>query len=199
MKVKRFAVLIFGILIFGVPQALSQSLPKSTSRVNVKYDKGKDLTTITLKRTTITSVTQEKATASNLPLHQMDLDVAFSYRGQKALDPVTDVVMTFHCVAGTYIFLKGQEVIAAIDRAVAGKDRGFNLGMTKYSSSPPKFNSVYEENMEITIPVDALRKFADAKSLELYLGPISYELTQKQMDGIKEFAGFLPITGTNGK
>ncbi len=46
--------------------------------------------------------------------------------------------------------------------------------------------------MTLKVPVDALRKFAEAQTLELYLGPYAYKFTPKQLDAVKEFAGFLP-------
>ena len=101
------------------------------------------------------------------------------------------MVFRFHCVAGTLIFLKPQEVIVALDREVPGKDRGFSLGMTGYRSDPPKFNSVYEEFMQIKVPADALRKIAASDSAEFYLGPIAYQLTPKQLGGLKELAAYL--------
>lgn len=188
----RSAMLI--ILASTVSNAFAQSPepPKSTSKINVKYDKGKDLTTVSLKSTTITRPNQEKTTASNLPLHQMDLEGSFVHVGQFPTTPAKDIQLRFHAVAQTYIFLKPQEVIVAIDREVPNKDRGFSLGMTGYKSLPPKYNTVYEEFFEITIPTDALRKIAAAESVEFFFGPVTYKLTEKQMFSMKEWSKFLP-------
>ena len=101
-------------------------------------------------------------------------------------------MLRFKCVSGTYIFLRGQELIVAIDREIPGRDRGFVLGTTSYKSLPPKFNSVFEEIMELKVPVDALKKFADAQTLEFYLGPVTYKFTSKQQDALKEMYKSLP-------
>ena len=166
--------------------------PKSAGNVKVKYDKGKDRTTVSLKSSTITTIGQEKATASNLPLHQMDFEAWFTYSGETPGKPVEEAVFRFHCVAGTYIFLKGQEVLVAVDRLVPGKDRGFSLGMTGYKSTAPKFNSVYEEFLDVKVPTDAIKKIGSAETVEFYLGPIPYKFTPKQMESFRQFSQYLP-------
>jgi len=186
------SVLLAAQAILAQPATPDKTAPKSTSKVNVKYDRSKDVTTVSLKSMTVTAPKQEKDVGSTLPLHQMDFEASFSYKGQFAGEPVSDVSLRFKCVAGTYIFLRGQELIMALDRRIPGQDRGFSLGMTSYKSFPPKFNSVYEELMELRVPTDALHKFATAKTVEFFFGPIIYELTQKQHDAVKEFASFLP-------
>lgn len=174
------------------PAETAKTPPKSTSKINVKYDKSKDTTLISLKSMTITAPSQEKSAGSNLPLHQMDFEASFSYKGQFSGPAVDEVLLRFKCVAGTYIFLRGQELIVAIDRQIPGKDRGFSLGMTGYKSLSPKFNSVYEEIMEIKVPVDALKKFAQAEAVEFFFGPVTYKFTPKQQDAWKEMYKFLP-------
>ncbi|MFT3744273.1 MAG: hypothetical protein QM785_08255 [Pyrinomonadaceae bacterium] len=165
--------------------------PKSTSKVNVKYDKGKDLTTISLKSMTITRLDQEKTTAGSrgLPVHQMAVEGSFAYNGAKE---VKSASLRFFTSAGNYIFLKPQEVTVAIDRENAEKGRAFSLGLSSYRSNPPKFNTVFEEFFDLAIPADAIRKFAVAETLEFYVGPASYKLTPKQIEAFKEWETFLP-------
>lgn len=167
--------------------------PKSTGKVSAKYDKGKNITTVRLKQMTISKLKNEKDVANNLPLHQMDLEMWFSYSGRSSENSVVnDVVFEFHAVGSNYIFLRGQQIIVALDRDLKGQDRAFSLGMTDYKSSAPKFNSVFEEFMSITAPSQAIEKIAKATSAEIYVGPIGYKLSNEQQKAIAELAAFLP-------
>ena len=187
--------LLLALFTFSVlPAAAQTAVPsplKSTSNVKVKYDKGKSVTTVSLKPFTLTSLQQEKSAGSNLPLHQMDFEASFSGQGDAAKPLVGDIVLRFHCVAGTYIFLKGQEVIVAVNRDIPGQDRGFTLGNTAYRSNPPKFNSVYEEFLDLKVPADAIKKMAAAETVDIYLGPVPYRFTSKQLAALKEFGTLL--------
>jgi len=173
-------------------QKSDESKSKASSKVSIKYDKKKDLTTVRNKTFTITRLGQEKTVANNIPLHQMDMEIWYSYEGQQPTKPVEDVNLIFRSVAGNNIFMRGQEIIVALDREVQGKDRALGLGMTDYKSSPPKFNSIYEEVMTVKIPADGLKKMAEAGSVEIYVGPVAYLLTKEQHDVIREMSELLP-------
>jgi len=144
------SVVVF-LVIFSCFAYSQTDPPKSTSRVTVKYDKGKDMTQVSLKPFKIDRYDQEKQMGGNFKPHQMEFDAWFSYKGQ-ATGPIQEVTFRFHCTSNTYIFLHGQEVIVAIDREIKDKDRGFSLGMSEYRSESPKFNTVYEENMTLKVP-----------------------------------------------
>lgn len=188
--------LIALLLIFesSASNAQDNAPPKSTSKINVLFDRDKDLTTISIKPMIISRLEQEKKSASSrdTPLLQMDVGGSLTYTGQGASKRVKDVSLQFHAVAGNYYFLKPQEIIVAIDRDVADKGRAFSLGLSTYKSLAPKFNTVYEEYFDLAIPADALRKFAAAGTLEFFVGPVVYKLTPKQLDSFKEWETFLP-------
>jgi len=162
---------------------------KSTSRISVKYDKSNDVTLVSLKSITITRYDQEKQLARNFPQHQMEFEAFYEFKGQtpKSEESVEKVTLRFRCVSNRYIFLRGQELVVALDREIKGKDRGFSLGNTQYKSLTPEFNTVFKEVMDITVPSDAVKKFSAAQMLEFFVGPIVYRLTDKQLDAIKEF------------
>jgi len=165
---------------------------RSTSKVTVKYDKSKDTTTVTLKPVTLTRVYQEKQRSQDFPLHQLQFEASFRYKGQTPTEAVEEVTIRFNSLGSNYVFLRNQEVIVAIDRLITGKDRAFSLGMTNYKSISPKFNSVYEEIMELNAPADALVKLTNAETVDIYFGPLMYGLTKKQHEAVKEFRSFLP-------
>lgn len=165
---------------------------KSSSQVSVKYDKKKDLTTVKSKETTITQLTQEKDVAYNIPLHQMDLEVSFSYQGQlQPTKPVEEVVLRFRSTAGNNIFLRPQQIMAVLDKDNQEKGRAMALGSTDYKSGAPKFNSIYEEVMTVKVPADVLTKMAKAETIDLYVGEVKYRLKTQQHDMIRELASLL--------
>lgn len=191
------------VVIISTAVALSQDTSsgsektrlKRSSRISVKYEKSKDLTTVRLKQMTITRLSQEKEIANNIPLHQMDLDAWFSFPGLRPTKSIDEVVVRFHATASNYVFLRQQPVIAALDREIAGQDRAFSLGMTEYKSASPKFNSVYEEDLILKMPSDALVKMSKAASLEFFVGPVVYKLTDAQHEALREMSGYLTISG----
>lgn len=161
------------------------------SHLSSKYDKAKDLTTVRIKQFSITKLRQEKQHAPNIPLHQMDLEVSYSFSGQKQTTPIGDVVFRFHAVGSSYVFSRGQQVIAALDREISGKDRAISLGPTDYKSEAPKFNSVYEEYMQVIMPAEAIARMAKATTLEVFVGPVGYVLTDKHLEALREMAATL--------
>jgi hypothetical protein len=194
MKFLLFSIAFLVLILAGQTLAQNNSPEsnlKRTGRVTVKYDKSKDLTTVKLKQMTISKLRNERSVNDNLPLHQMDIEMWFSYSGQEP-KKVDEIVMKFHAVGSNYIFLKGQQIIVALNREVRGEDKAFSLGMTDYKSSSPKFNSVYEEFMTIQVLPDAIVKISKATSAEIYVGPIGYQLTSEQQLAIAELAAMLP-------
>ena len=162
------------------------------SPVVTKYDKGKDVTTVRLKQFSISRLSQEKDAAPNFPLHQMDLEVSYGFKGQNSGPVVDGINFKFHAAAGNYLFLRETQVNAVLDRDSNGMDRVIQLGMSNYKSAPPKFNSVYEEYLTVSAPPEALEKIAKANRIELFVGPVGYRLSESQTEAIKALAASLP-------
>ena len=86
-------------VIAGQTPAPAATPQKSTSKVTVKYDKSKDTTTVTLKKMTLTRVYQEKERSQDFPLHQLEVEVFFTYKGQTPTEPVGEITMRFNSLA----------------------------------------------------------------------------------------------------
>ncbi len=191
--IKTLVVTLLFVYVCSVSaQDKKQSGDKSKSNVIVKYDKKKNLTTVRLKELRISKLILEKQASKDIPLHQTDLEIFYTYQGEKSTEPVAEINFRFYVSARNYIFLRSQTVMAALDSEDKEKGRAIMLGNTDYKSEPPKFNTVYEEFMVVKVPSEALKKMAEANSLEIYLGPISYPLTTEQLAAIRELADFLP-------
>ena len=199
MKLSLTLAVILLVVFFGGLFAVNaqsgtdtRSKEKLSKLLSTSYDKKKDVTTVRLKRSSITKIGQEKDNTPNFPLHQMDLEVFLTQKGQAPGAPVDSVVLNFYAVAGNYVFLRPAQVMAVIDRDAVGEDRAIELGMSNYKSNPPKFNTVYEESLSVTIPAEALTRMAKANALELFVGPVGYRLTENQLSAIRDLASFLP-------
>ena len=182
------------IFIFTCVVLISASISfaqEKGSPVNVRYDKKTDTTTVRLKPFKISRLILEKEASTDVPLHQVDLEIYFTYRGQTSSSPVEDVFFRFQVSSSNYVFLRPQESMAILDNT-AGNGRAFSLGVSDYKSYPPKFNSVFEETLVVKAPSDALTKMAKAEKLQIYLGPVAYDITDKQFAAIRALADSLP-------
>jgi hypothetical protein len=65
--------------------------------------------------------------------------------------------------------------------------RAIIVGDTNYNSKPPKFNSVYEKNLEVSAPAEILSQIAKANTVEIYVGPVVYKLTKGQQQKLSIF------------
>jgi|SRR5687768_16245010 len=178
---------------FGITAASGQdSEKKSSSNVKINYDKKKDLTTVRLKAFRVSPLILEKEANNNTPLHQTELEISYVFSGQQATKPVDNVTFRFKVSSSNYTFLRPQSSMAVLDNE-GGQGRAFALGTSDYKSFPPITNSIYEEALVVNAPADALAKMATANSLQVYLGPVPYSITPKQLSAIKELAATLPV------
>lgn len=173
----------------GTTSVLGQDDKKSS--VNIRYDKKKDLTTVRLKPFRITNLILEKEAMKSVPLHQTELEISFDHAGQQATK-VETVTFNFQVTARSYTFLRSQTAMAVLDNEPAGNGRAFAIGSSDYRSFPCEFNTVCKEALVVSAPAEALAKMAKANSLQVYLGPVAYAITEKQLSAIKELAGMLP-------
>jgi hypothetical protein len=161
---------------------------KKNGNISSKYNKSKNQTTVTLKPLALTGLQDEKPQIQDIPTHQMDMEVFFSYPGEKMEKPVENVTLRFHVTTRAYFFLRGQPVNVVLDEKVEGATgRLLKLGDTDYKSDL-KFNSIYEEFMTITIPAEALTKISAAKKVAIYVGASPYLLKEKQVADLRDMA-----------
>lgn len=192
---KSHLVLIAGCLVLGFGAGAShfvgqESVAKKNDHIVTKYDKSKNETTVRLKPIALTGLTDERPQLQDIPTHQMDLEISFKFSGQEMTKQVEAATLRFRVTTRAYFFLKGQNVIAVLDKNVKGKDRALPLGTTDYKSDL-KFNSVYEEYLTISIPFAALVKIAKAETLDIYVGPVAYTLKAKQLQDLRDFGSYL--------
>lgn len=166
------------------------AVAQDKSHLTIKYDKKKDETSVRLKQFRIAPLILDNESRTSMPLHQTELEVSYTYPGQTATGPVSDATFRFHVSASNYVFLKAQTAIVVLDNE-GGQGRAFALGTSDYKSRL-EFNSVYLETFTVTAPAEALERIGKAKSLQIYLGPVGYSITDKQLELLKELAASLP-------
>src|SRR6266542_968443 len=102
---------------------------KSSSHVKVKYDKSKDLTTVTLRSMDLGgAMTKEVTNLSQVP--QLTLDVFFTYPGERLTKPADSITMRFTSRARYPVYQRGQNLMAVLDDTTA-----IPLGGTSYKTN----------------------------------------------------------------
>lgn len=189
MKLKLKVVLCFALLLVCAYSFQAQEGEKKNNNISSKYNKSKNQTTVTLKTMALKDVMGERSPTGYQQRIQMDMDAFFTYPGEKLEKPVETVTLRFHATANVYNFARAQPVSVVIDEKVpGGTGKVLKLGNTDYKSDL-KFNSVYEEFMNITIPAETLAKIGEAKTVDIYVGSYGYTLREKQIADLRDLAG----------
>ncbi|MEO6393964.1 MAG: hypothetical protein ABIP75_19075 [Pyrinomonadaceae bacterium] len=170
---------------FACGQGTETAKPNTNKHISSKFDKGKDRTMVKLKAMPLTGLGDERKTVTAVASHQMDVEASFSYPGQAVTAQIAELELRFHVTAGAYLFLKPQQIVLALDQGTE-QGRAIDLGFSNYKSSV-QFNSVYEEFMNLTIPFTALDKMTKAKKVEIYVGPVVYQLKNEQIQDLRDF------------
>jgi hypothetical protein len=186
MKRLRSVLSVVMILVSPVmvisEQAKTQSEDKAASKagnsVKVKYDKKKDLTTVTLKTMPVSSaVTKE---VSNLgETTQLDLNIFFTHPGQELKKPAEAAVMGFKSISRYPVYLRGQNLMAVLDG-----DRAIPLEGTTYSSNSQTF--YVEEILASRIPYEIMQRITAAKDVSFFLGVREVKLKGSQLEDLRE-------------
>jgi hypothetical protein len=187
MKKVRFTFLTVLTIAFGGLSAIAQKteLPKG-----VAIEKAGSGHVAHLKSLSLTQLSMDDQARSSIPLHQMALEVLYRFGGDAPAGPAGELKLLFRVTAGNYIFLHGQKVMLALDNE-NGKGRAIIVGDTNYNSNPPKFNSVYEETLEVSAPAEILSRMAKANTVEIYVGPVVYKLTKDQQKKLSTYFDYI--------
>jgi hypothetical protein len=151
---------------------------KAAKHVKVKYDKGKDLTTITLNSLAVSSaVTKEVSRLSEGT--QLDLSVFFTHPGQQLSKPVDTLTMKFKSTSKYPVFQRGQNLMVVLDN-----ERAIPIGDATYSSRSETF--YVEEMLTGPVPYEIMKRIAGAKSASFFLGAREIKLKEDQLDDLRE-------------
>jgi len=155
----------------------SKTEPKPNSHIKSKYNKSKDETTVTLKTLQLSGSMNREVTRES-EVGQLDLDLYFAHPGQQLTKPAEAVTLTFKGTQKNQLWQRGQNLIAVLNDQTA-----LLLGTTSYKSNSQTF--YFEELMAISVPYDAVRKIADAKTLAFQLGSRNVRIKDDQLEDIR--------------
>lgn len=181
---RRTGFLLAAILVLVPVLATSQdnAEPKASSKsaknVKAKYDKKKDLTTVTLKTIPLTSsLTREVGNADETT--QLDLSVSFTHPGEQIAKPAEAAILKFKSTARYPAFQRPQSLMAVVD-----DERAIPLADTNYSSNSQTF--YVEENLAATVPYEIMKRLSTANRLKFFLGQREINLKQDQLEDLRE-------------
>jgi hypothetical protein len=191
MRLKLKIILCLALLIgyassFQAQETKKEGAKKSNN-ISSKYNKSKNLTTVSLKKMALTGLQEEKPQAQEIPTHQMDMEIFFTHPGEQMEKPVEQVTLRFMVATRAYFFMRPQPISVILDEKIEGAGKLLRLGDSDYKSDL-KFNSIYEEFMTIQIPAETLSRIAEAKTVSIYVGPSAYSLREKQIADLREMA-----------
>lgn len=159
------------------PGNAGKNEPKPNSHIKTKYNRSKNETTVTLKTLALSSSMNREVTRES-EYGQLDLDLYFTYPGQDLTKPADAVTFTFKGTQKNQLWQRGQSLIAVIDDQTA-----LMLGTTSYKSNSQTF--YFEELMAISVPYEAMKKIASAKTLAFQLGSRNVRITADQIENIR--------------
>jgi hypothetical protein len=173
-----FALLFGGLYLTAqTKETRASSDAKPNGHFKTKYDKSKDVTTVSLKTMALSSsMTKESTNVREVP--QLDLDVYFTHPGQTKAAPANSLIFKFRSRAKAPAFQEAQNVLVVVNDETA-----LQMGKTGYTSHSETF--YIDEFLTIDFPDQALSRIASAKSIRLYLGPREIKISNDQLEDLK--------------
>ena len=156
---------------------------KTARYLKVKYDKQKNLTTVALKRMSLSSAMNREVN-NVTEVAQLDLDGSFDYPGQQLTQAAEAVTLNFRALAKYPVYQRGQNVVGVLDG-----ERALMLGATSYKSNAQTFMT--EEVLSISVPYAALKRMAESKSLQVFLGTREIKFREKDQEALRELVSFM--------
>jgi hypothetical protein len=156
---------------------------KANNHIKEKYNKSKNETTVILKTMALSNSMNKEFTRES-EYTNLDLDVSFTYPGQQISKPAEAAFFKFKSTAKEMHWQHGQNLVAVID-----DESGVILGPTNYSSSSQTY--YFEEDLSISIPYEAMKRFASAKKLAFQLGTRSIPITNDQLNDLRAITALM--------
>jgi len=178
-------VLVVSCSLLGLAQGqnAASATGKTARYLKLKYDKQKNQTTVALKRMSLSSAMAKEVT-NVTEVAQLDLDGSFDYPGQKLSQAAEAVTLNFRALAKFPVYQRGQNVVGVLDG-----DRALMLGATSYKSNAQTFMT--EEVLSISVPYAALKRMAESKSLQIFLGTREIKFREKDQEALRELVSFM--------
>ena len=183
---KRTSLLLAAALVvlpsIAVAQKNSETDTKAPSKaaghVKAKYDKKKDLTTVTLKTIPLSGAMTREVTNVG-ETSQLDLSVYFTHPGEQLAKPAEAAMLKFKSTSKYPAYQRGQILMAVVD-----DDRAIPIGDTTYSTNSQTF--YIEEFLTATVPYELMKRITSASKVKLFLGAREINLKQEWLEDLRE-------------
>ena len=183
---KRTSLLLAAALVvlpsIAVAQKNSETDTKAPSKaaghVKAKYDKKKDLTTVTLKTIPLSGAMTREVTNVG-ETSQLDLSIYFTHPGEQLAKPAEAAMLKFKSTSKYPAYQRGQILMAVVD-----DDRAIPIGDTTYSTNSQTF--YIEEFLTATVPYELMKRITSASKVKLFLGAREINLKQEWLEDLRE-------------
>lgn len=151
---------------------------KKSNHVKIKFDKGKNLTTVSLKPLDLGG-SMAKEVSNLAEVSQLDLDGSFTFEGEALKKQVDAITLNFKVLARYPVFQRGQNLVGVLN-----DESALLLGATGYKSNSQTFR--IEEILTISVPYEAMKKISAAKSVKFVLGAREIKLREKDHEALRD-------------
>lgn len=169
--------------------AVTASKSRRKTKVDVKYDKKKELTTVWLRDLILSKNPQG--------FEQINMSVSFSYPQHTIVKPKTVLIVIYSASMNGTLFDYYRDLAAIAD--------GFRLKMGKmeYSSGQSELTplraTLSSEFLRLAIPYDDFSRIAKAKVAMVQIGERKYNLSDKQLQSLNDFLELMQQEGQEFK
>jgi hypothetical protein len=168
---KKLAALLLALL-FALSVVAQESAPPKTGKVTQDYDRFKDLTTVSL----------EMQLTGEAP-RGLAVKAVQSFGGKAPAKAPDKILLAFVSA--------GDKQEYAIEHGLIFLADGERLKVDNSAYMKDRAGSGYIEMMVIAVPLETLKKVANAHKVEAQLGETEFELDDKQRASLKQFLSFV--------
>ena len=167
-----------------------QRKPKHKTKVDLRYDSKKDITTVRLD--------YMKLWENPIRFEQVDISFSFDYPKRTIVTPKTVLVIVHSAMQGGPLFDYKRDLVVIADgsRLSLGEMEG---GDKRGGSLTPRKGEMSFERLKLAIPYEDFAVIAKAKNVTVQIGERAYNLSDKQMQSLSDFLELMQAEGQEFK
>ncbi len=186
MNLKRPSLVLVVLVLVATSVFTQSSVPKRKfkhrGKIEIKYDKFKDQTTVSLKPYYV------QGTAPTLdPTAGLEIYAAFVYQGQTfSKRPDTVLFGIVSTSARDFLYEQGRGLIALVDgeRVDLGQMERIDASYKKKAIVIP--DRYYVETLAVSVPYDAFLKLTNGKTVEMQAGRREFKLKDEHLEALRD-------------
>jgi hypothetical protein len=167
-------------------QANSQTKSRHKTKVDVRYDKKRDLSRVMLEEIVLWT--------NPVFFEQVSMDVSFEFPTRRIVTPKS-VSLVFRSVTKDRVAFRDDSLVAAID----GSQLDLGVIQRPGNRDLRSKSGIYFDLVRQSISYDEFVQIAQAKKLELTVGGISYDVSKDQIQFLSDFLQLMQQKGEEFK